>query len=149
MPIAKNSRAFHQYEIVDRLEAGIALTGTEVKSLRGGRVSLAEGFARIENGQAYLYEIMIPEYPPAGPMNHDPKRRRKLLLHRREIDKLAKQTSQKGFTLVPLALYFKDGYAKVEIGVGRGKTLYDKRERIKEREEKRKIARLEGQKRIR
>ena len=116
--ICRNKRAFHEYEIFDTLECGIVLTGTEVKSLRDGSASLEDAYAKIDDGEVWLIGSDIPEYAMGNRMNHKPKRPRKLLLHRREIDKFAGKASQRGFTLVPLRMYFKDGRAKVEIGRG-------------------------------
>ena len=126
--ICRNKRAFHEYEIFDTLECGIVLTGTEVKSLREHAASLEEAYAKIDGREVWLIGSDIPEYTMGNRLNHKPKRPRKLLLHRREIDKFAGKASQQGYTLIPLRLYFKDGRAKVEIAVARGKKLYDKRE---------------------
>jgi SsrA-binding protein len=131
--VAQNKKARHDYHIDDTLEAGLVLVGTEVKSLREGRASLVDGFAEIDAGEAWLHNVHIPEYTQGTWTNHSARRKRKLLLHRTEIDKLQRKVSEKGFTLVPLALYFKDGRAKVEIGVARGKKAYDKRHAIAER----------------
>jgi SsrA-binding protein len=131
--VAQNKKARHDYHIDDTFEAGLVLVGTEVKSLREGRASLADGFAEIDNGEAWLLNVHIPEYTQGTWTNHSARRKRKLLLHRSEIDKIDRKVSEKGFTLVPLALYFKDGRAKVEIGVARGKKAYDKRHAIAER----------------
>jgi SsrA-binding protein len=131
--VAQNKKARHDYHIDDTVEAGLVLVGTEVKSLREGRASLADGFAEIDNGEAWLLNVHIPEYTQGTWTNHSARRKRKLLLHRSEIDKIERKVSEKGFTLVPLALYFKDGRAKVEIGVARGKKAYDKRHAIAER----------------
>ena len=131
--VAQNKKARHDYHIDDTFEAGLVLVGTEVKSLREGRASLADGFAEIDGGEAWLLNVHIPEYTQGTWTNHAARRKRKLLLHRSEIDKIDRKVSEKGFTLVPLALYFKDGRAKVEIGVARGKKAYDKRHAIAER----------------
>jgi SsrA-binding protein len=131
--IAQNRKARQDYHIDDTLEAGLVLVGTEVKSLRQGRASLADGFAEIDGGEAWLHNVHIPEYSQGTWTNHSARRKRKLLLNRHEIDKLERKVSEKGFTLVPLALYFKDGRAKVELGVARGKKAYDKRHAIAER----------------
>ncbi len=131
--VAQNKKARHDYHIDDTLEAGLVLVGTEVKSLREGRASLVDGFAEIDDGEAWLHNVHIPEYTQGTWTNHSARRKRKLLLHRTEIDKLQRKVSEKGFTLVPLALYFRDGRAKVEIGVARGKKAYDKRHAIAER----------------
>ncbi len=139
--ICRNRRAFHEYEISDRLECGIVLTGTEVKSLREASSSLEDAYARLEKGEVWLIGSDIPEYSMGNRLNHKPKRPRKLLLHRREIEKFADKASQRGFTLVPLRMYFKDGRAKVEIGVARGKQLYDKRQDQKKTQAQREIRR--------
>ena len=134
--IAQNKKARHDYHIDDTFEAGLVLVGTEVKSLRQGRASLVDGFAEIDRGEAWLLGVHIPEYSQGTWTNHSARRKRKLLLNRHEIDKLERKVSEKGFTLVPLALYFKDGRAKVELGVARGKKAYDKRHAIAERQAK-------------
>ncbi len=139
--ICRNKRAFHEYAIQDRLECGIVLTGTEVKSLREGSTSLEEAYAKIEGGEVWLIGSDIPEYSMAHRMNHKPKRPRKLLLHRREIEKFAGKASQRGYTLVPLRMYFKDGRAKVELAIARGKQMHDKRESQKKAEAQREIKR--------
>ncbi len=128
VPICKNRRAFHEYEIFDALECGIVLTGTEVKSLRERAASLEDAYAKIEGRELWLIGSDIPEYTMGNRLNHKPKRPRKLLVHRREIDKFAGKASQQGYTLIPLRLYFKNGRAKIEIAVARGKKQYDKRE---------------------
>ena len=128
--VAQNKKARHDYHIEDTWEAGLVLMGTEVKSLRQGRASLVDGFAEIDNGEAWLLGVHIPEYSQGTWTNHAARRRRKLLLNRSEIDKIERKTSEKGYTLVPLALYFKDGRAKVEIALARGKKAYDKRQTI-------------------
>jgi SsrA-binding protein len=132
--ITTNRRARHEYHIEESVEAGLVLTGTEAKSLRSGRASLAEAFARVEGDEIWLHHLHIPPYAQGNIFNHEPMRRRKLLLHGREIQRLRGKVSQKGYTLVPLRLYFKRGVAKVELAVARGKKLYDKREAIGERE---------------
>jgi len=126
--ICRNRRALHEYEIFDALECGLVLTGTEVKSLRERAANLEDAYAKIQDRELWLIGSDIPEYTMGNRLNHKPKRPRKLLLHRREIDKFAGKASQQGFTLVPLRLYFKKGIAKIEIAVARGKKLYDKRE---------------------
>jgi SsrA-binding protein len=143
-PIATNRRARHEFWIEETHEAGIALTGTEVKSLREGRVNLQDAFARVDGGEMWLYHLHISPYAQGNIHNHDPLRNRKLLLHRREILRLKDRTDRKGYTLVPLRLYFRRGVAKVELGVARGRHLYDKRERIAERDAERLIARNLG-----
>lgn len=140
--ISHNRRAKHQYDVLDTLECGIALVGSEVKSLRNGKVSIEEAFARVKDGEVWLYNCDIPEYPQANRFNHEPKRPRKLLLHRREIRRFATQASQKGLTLVPLKIYFKRGIAKVLLGLCRGRKEHDKREIIKKEESQREIRRV-------
>ena len=141
-PVTQNKRARHDYEIEDTTEAGMVLTGTEVKSLREGRASLAESFVSIDRrGEIWLEHANIPEYLNGTWNNHMPKRKRKLLLHRREIDKLARQTQAKGYTIVPLSIYFKDGRAKVEIALARGKRDFDKRQSLREAQDKREALR--------
>ena len=135
--VASNRKARHDYHIEDVLEAGIVLTGTEVKSLRAGRASLGDGYATVDGGQVWLEAVHIPEYTAGTWTNHAPRRRRKLLLHRAEIDKLAGKIAEQGLTVVPLSLYFKDGRAKVEIALARGKKAYDKRQALREREDRR------------
>ena len=135
--IAVNRRARHDYAIEDTWEAGIVLQGTEVKSLRAGRASLVDGYAEVRNGEVWLINVHIPEYDQGTWTNHEPRRTRKLLLHAQEISRLIGKTKQSGLTLVPMQLYFKDGKAKVEIGLGRGKKAYDKRQDLAAREAKR------------
>lgn len=135
--IAQNKKARHDYLIEDTYEAGMALTGTEVKSLRLGRASLVDGFAQIDGNEIWLHNVHIPEYSQGTWTNHAAKRRRKLLLHRVEIDKLKVKTQETGHTIVPLALYFKDGRAKVEIALAKGKKLYDKRQTLREKQDRR------------
>jgi SsrA-binding protein len=135
--VARNRRARFEFDLLESIEAGIVLTGTEVKSLRNGKASLEESYAGIENGEVFLYGCDIPEYLQANRMNHKPKRPRKLLLHRREIDKLLLKASEKGLTIVPLKIYFKDGVAKVEVSVARGRKTYDKRDALKKQDAKR------------
>ncbi len=137
--VCRNKRAFHEYEIFDTLECGIVLKGTEVKSLREHAASLEEAYAKIDGGELWLIGSDIPEYTMGNKLNHKPKRPRKLLLHKNEIDKFAGKASQQGYTLVPLRLYFKSGRAKVEIAVARGKKTYDKREVKKKAEAAREI----------
>ena len=138
--VATNKKAFHDYFIEETWEAGIALKGTEVKSLREGKVSLRDSYARIEGGEAFLHCHISP-YSHGNILNHEPDRKRKLLLHREELNRLLGQTQQKGYTLVPLKIYFKKGKAKVEIGLARGKQAPDKRETLKRKEAKREIDR--------
>lgn len=135
--ITVNRRAFHDYHVDDRFEAGIALVGSEVKSLREGRVNLSDAYARFVGDELWLIGAHVSPYGPASAFGHDPKRDRKLLMHRRELDRLAGKVNEKGLTLVPLRVYWKDGRAKVEIGLARGKKQYDKRQAIKERDERR------------
>ena len=137
----KNRRASFDYEILETYEAGIALTGSEVKSLREGQGSLNEAFARIKNGEVWLEGMNIPIYQQASYNNHEPLRSRKLLLTKREIEELAKGLERKGLTVVPMSLYFKAGWAKLKLGLGRGKKLYDKRETEAKRDAKRQIER--------
>jgi SsrA-binding protein len=143
--ICRNKRALHEYEIVESLECGIVLTGTEVKSLRDGHASLEEAYGKLENDEVWLIGSDVPEYAMGNRMNHKPKRPRKLLLHRREIDKFAGKATQKGFTLVPLRLYFKGGQAKVELAVARGKQLHDKRQAARNADAQREIRRAMSQ----
>jgi SsrA-binding protein len=140
-PIAQNRKARHNYEVLDTLECGIMLVGSEVKSLRAGQISLEEAYGRIDRGEVWLVGCDIPEYKNANRLNHEPKRRRKLLLHRREIAKFAKSAYEKNFTLVPLKMYFKAGRAKVLLGICRGKKQHDKRESIKKGDMQRDIDR--------
>jgi SsrA-binding protein len=139
--IARNRRARHDYQIESVYEAGLVLTGTEVKSLRAGRASLSDGFGQISDHEIWLHNVHIPEYTLGTWTNHEPRRTRKLLMHRREIDKLESETAERGLTLVPLALYFKDGKAKVELALARGKRSYDKRHDLAERDAAREIDR--------
>ena len=139
--VCRNKRAFHEYEVLDTIECGLVLVGTEVKSLRESIASLEDAFARIENRELWLLGSEIPEYSMGNRLNHKPKRPRKLLLHRSEIEKFAAKATQKGFTLVPLRLYFKNGIAKVEIAVAQGKQAHDKREAKKKADAQREIRR--------
>jgi SsrA-binding protein len=141
-PRIANRRALHEFFIESKLECGIALMGSEVKSLRAGKGQLQESFARIENGQLVLHGCHIDPYAPATKFNHDPLRERRLLVHKREIRKLEQALKTKGTTLIPLALYFKDGRVKVEIGVGRGKQQHDKRDAIRKKEQDRELRRV-------
>jgi len=135
--VAQNRKARHDYHIDETFEAGLVLVGTEVKSLRAGRASLVDGYAAIKDGELWLYNVHIPEYTQGTWNNHEPRRPRKLLLHRQQIRKLITKTQESGQTIVPLALYFQDGYAKVEIALARGKKNYDKRQALAERQAKR------------
>jgi SsrA-binding protein len=141
--IVRNKKARYEYHIMDTIEAGIALVGSEVKSLRAGKANLADGYASIKNGEAFLMNFHISEFKQANVNNHEPTRPRKLLLHKKEIRKLEKQTNEKGNTIVPLSVYLKNGKVKVELAIARGKKLYDKRESIArkdlERDQARKI----------
>ena len=139
--ICRNRKASHEYELSDRLECGIVLVGTEVKTLRDGHCTLDGAYAKIERGELWLIGCEIPEYPMGNRLNHKPKRDRKLLLHRRELAKFAGSASMKGLTLIPVAVYFRAGKAKVEVAVGKGKKLHDKREALKTAEAKRDMAR--------
>ena len=132
--IVDNRRARHDYQLMDRVEAGLVLTGTEVKSLREGKAQLKDGYASVSNGEVWLHNVHIPPYGPASRANHEPDRDRKLLLHKREIDRLIGKTAERGLTLVPTRIYFSGPHAKVEIALARGKERFDKREAIRERE---------------
>lgn len=140
-PIARNRRAHHDYLIEDTVEAGIVLSGTEVKSLRAGRVNLTDGYAFIENGEAWLDAVSIVEWDKGSWTNHPPRRKRKLLLHKEQILKLASQTREGGYTLVPLSMYFSDGRAKVELALAKGKKDWDKRQTLRERDDRREAER--------
>jgi SsrA-binding protein len=142
--VASNRKARHDYAILDTYEAGMALTGTEVKSLRAGRASLVDAFAQESRGELYLYNMHIPEYAQGTWTNHEPRRTRKLLLKRAEIDRLIGKLRESGLTLVPLSVYFSDGWAKVEIGLGKGKKSYDKRHDLATRDANREITRALG-----
>ena len=137
--VANNKKAYHDYFIDDKYETGIELYGTEVKSIRMGKCSIKEAFVRIENGQVYIYGMHISPYEKGNIFNKDPLRQRKLLMHRREIDKLLSKIKEKGFTLVPLQVYFKGSLVKVEIGLARGKKLYDKRADIAKKDQRREL----------
>ncbi|HET7572542.1 MAG TPA: SsrA-binding protein SmpB [Gaiellaceae bacterium] len=139
--VVDNRRARHEYHLGDRYEAGLVLTGTEVKSLRTGKATLQQAYAEVRNGEAWLVGLHVPEYSEGNRANHDPDRPRKLLLHRGEIARLAAAVAEKGFTLVPTRLYFKDGRVKVELALARGKELRDKRRDIAERDARRQIER--------
>lgn len=139
--VATNRKAYHDYHIGETYEAGIVLTGTEIKSVRQGMVRLRDSFARVENGEVFLYNMNVSPYDAGNRFNHEPRRTRKLLLNKSEIRKLATKTQEKGFTLVPLKVYLKNGWAKVELALARGKRLYDKREDIKKRDIRRQVDR--------
>lgn len=142
--IVSNRKARHQYAIEDTFEAGVVLTGTEVKSLRAGRATLGEAFAEISDGEIWLHGAHIPEYLQGTWTNHAPRRKRKLLLHRTEIDRMASRVNERGLTVVPLSMYFKDGRAKVELALARGKKTYDKRQAIAKRDAERETRRELG-----
>jgi len=139
--VATNRQAAYRYSLLDRWEAGLQLTGTEVKSLRNGNAQMKDAYAMVRDGEVWLHNMHIPPYEPASRENHEPERPRKLLLKRKEIERLTGTTAEKGLTLVPTRVYFKGPYAKVEIALARGKDLYDKRRSIKERDQKRDIER--------
>ncbi len=137
--IAKNKKARFEYHVIETFEAGMSLQGTEVKSLRQGSVHFLDSYVKVKNGEAWLCSLNIPEYKFGNRENHEPTRDRKLLLHKKEIQKLESKVNEKGFTIIPLSVYFKNGKAKTEIGVCRGKKLYDKRQTIKQRDLERQI----------
>lgn len=139
--VASNRYASYRYELLERIECGIVLQGTEVKALRGSGAQLKDGYATIRDGELWLHSVHIPPYLPASRENHDPERPRKLLVHRADIERLAARVSERGFTLVPTRIYFRNAHAKVEIALARGKDLYDKRQAIRERESKRDMER--------
>jgi SsrA-binding protein len=139
--VATNRQARFRYHLLEKWEAGLVLTGTEVKSLRGGKAQIKDGYATVRDGEVWLHNVHIPPYGPAARDNHEPERSRKVLLHRREIDRLIGKTREKGLTLVPTRLYFANGRAKVELALARGKDVGDKRQAIKEREMKREMER--------
>ncbi|MGW6981171.1 SsrA-binding protein SmpB [Streptomyces sp. NPDC054932] len=135
--IAQNKKARHDYAILDTYECGLVLTGTEVKSMRQGRASLVDGFVSVEGGEAWLYNVHVPEYSQGTWTNHSARRKRKLLMHREEINKLERKADESGHTIVPLSLYFKDGRAKIEIALAKGKKEYDKRQTMREKQDTR------------
>ena len=139
--VSTNRKAYHNYHIGETYEAGIALTGTEIKSVRQGMISLRDSFARVENGEVFLYNMRISPYDAGNRFNHEPQRTRKLLLRKSEIRRLATQTQEKGFTLIPLKVYLKGGLAKIELALAKGKKMYDKREAIKKRDVMRQVDR--------
>ena len=139
--IAKNPVAFHNYEILDKIETGIVLTGTEIKSIRSGKVNLKDSYASIQNGEVYIHSMHISPYEYGNIFNKDPLRDRKLLLNKQEIRKLIGVVQQKGYSLVPISLYFKGSFVKLELGIGKGKKLYDKREDLKKKEQNKEIDR--------
>ena len=140
--VAKNPVAYHNYTINDKLEAGIVLTGTEIKSIRAGKVNLKDTYVNIKNGEAYIYGMHISPYEHGNIFNKDPLRTRKLLLNKREINKLTGYITQKGCSLIPIQLYFKNNFVKLELGIGKGKKLYDKREDIAKKDAQRRIERM-------
>ncbi|QGV80357.1 SsrA-binding protein SmpB [Streptomyces ficellus] len=140
--IAQNKKARHDYTIIDTYECGLVLTGTEVKSLRQGRASLVDGFVQIDGNEAWLHNVHVPEYAQGTWTNHSARRKRKLLMHRVEIDKLESKSQETGHTIVPLSLYFKDGRAKVEIALAKGKKEYDKRQTLREKQDRREAERV-------
>jgi len=139
--IAENRKAYHDYHILEKYEAGISLKGTEVKSIRLGRVNLKDSFARVENGELWLYNMHISPYEQGNRFNHEPKRPRKLLMHKNEIMRLFGKIREKGLTMVPLKLYFKGNYVKIELGLAKGKKIYDKREDIAKKDAARQMER--------
>jgi SsrA-binding protein len=139
--IATNRKASHEYDLEDRHEAGLVLTGTEIKSIRAGRVNLRDGYVQPRDGELWLYNVHIASYDPAGRYGHEPRRPRKLLLHRREIDRLTSKVQERGYTIVPMRLYLKQGRAKIEVALARGKRRYDKRQAIAKRDAERDIDR--------
>jgi SsrA-binding protein len=147
--VATNRKAYHNYNLSEGVEAGIALTGTEIKSIRAGRVSLADAYVRPEKGELWLVGAHIARYDAGGSMSHQPTRPRKLLLHRKQINELTSRVVERGFTLVPVKLYIKDSRAKVEVALGRGKRLYDKREAIARRDAEREMERAIKNRRLR
>lgn len=140
--IAQNKKAYHDYFIEETYEAGLVLQGTEIKSIRAGRVNLKDAFARVQNGEVWVHNMHISPYEQGNRFNHDPLRTRKLLLHNKEIAKLIGYTKETGYTLVPVKIYLKNGFAKMALGLGKGKKQYDKRHDLKEKEAKREIARV-------
>ena len=139
--IVQNKKARHDFEILATYEAGMVLTGTEIKSIRSGRIQLKDGYGKIQEGELFLHDIYISPYTQAGPFNHDPTQPRKILLHKKEIQKLYGKTQEKGLTIIPLRVYLKNGKAKVELGVGRGKRKYEKREELRRQDAKKEIQR--------
>lgn len=140
--LAQNKKARHDYSILDTMEAGIVLQGTEIKSIRNSRINLKDGFVRVRNGEAFLLNVHISPYEQGNLFNHDPLRTRKLLLHKKQIQRLFAEAKNPGITIVPLKVYIKDGYAKVLIGIAKGKREYDKRETLKRKDQERQISRV-------
>jgi SsrA-binding protein len=145
--IATNRKARHDYLIEDTFEAGLVLTGSEIKAIRAGQVNLRDSYATIRDGELWLINAHIAQYKQASYQNHEPRRDRKLLLHRREINRVTGKLQEKGLTLIPLQLYLKDSWAKVQLGLGRGKKSYDKRQTLRERDDRRQMARVLGRRR--
>lgn len=139
--IAQNKKAYHDYTILETLEAGIVLQGTEIKSIRNGKINLKDGYVKLKDGEAYLWNVHISPYEQGNIFNHDPLRSRKLLLHKKQLTKLVGELKTQGTTLIPLKVYLKDGYAKVLVGLAKGKKQYDKREDLKRKDQKREIDR--------
>ena len=139
--VATNRQARHRYHLLESWEAGVQLTGTEVKSLRDGKAQIKDGYAAVRDGEVWLHNVHIPPYPPAAGANHDPERPRKLLVHRRELERLMGKTRERGLTIVPTRMYFKGPNAKVELALARGKDVHDKRETIRRREQQREVDR--------
>ena len=139
--VATNRQASFRFQLLERVECGLVLTGTEVKSLRDGKAQLKDGYASVDDGELWLHNVHIPPYPPAAQANHDPERPRKLLVHRRELERLLGRTRERGLTLVPTRIYFKGANAKVEVALARGKDVHDKRETIRRREGQREVER--------
>jgi SsrA-binding protein len=146
--ISQNKKAFHDYEIVERVEAGLVLLGTEVKAMREGRANLKDSYARVKKNEVYLYGLHVSPYSHASVDSHEPERVRKLLLHKSEIKRLLGKTAERGYSLIPLKLYFSKGIAKVELGLAKGKKEYDKRESIKRKEETRELDRIKKRGRL-
>jgi SsrA-binding protein len=142
--IAKNRKAWHEYFILQKFEAGLALTGTEVKSLRDGKVNLSDAYGMVRNGEIFIHNLDIPEYSHGNRMNHEPKRKRKLLIHKAEIARITVKLVEKGLTLIPLSIYFKGGWAKIELALAQGKRMYDKRQSMKKKDDKREMDRAVG-----
>ena len=139
--VTRNKKAFRDYDFEEFYEAGLVLQGTEVKSLRAGRCSLKDGYARVRDGEAFLHNVHIARYDQGNRENHEPRRTRKLLLRKPEIKRLIGKTEQKGYSLIPVGIYFKNGYAKVKLGLGKGRKQYDKREKIKKKDQERRMER--------
>jgi SsrA-binding protein len=142
--IARNRKARHEYHILQKYEAGLVLTGTEVKSLREGKVNLSDAYGLVRDGELFIHNLDIPEYSHGNRMNHEPKRKRKLLMHKSDILKISIKIKEKGLTLVPVSIYFKGGWAKVELALAKGKRLYDKRESLKKKDDRREMDRAVG-----